>query len=70
MSTVTAPPELLTTAAAATRLAISRATLPTWRALGKGPRYVRIGRAIRYRVADLDAFLAAGTVETGGSAAN
>lgn len=34
-------------------------TLRQWRYFGKGPAYVKIGRHVRYRVADLDAFIAA-----------
>lgn len=30
---------------------------------GRGPAYVRIGRSIRYRLSDLDAYLAAHRVE-------
>ena len=41
---------------ASERLDISAATLATWRCRGKGPRYVRFGRAIRYFEADLDAY--------------
>ena len=33
------------------------ATLEQWRYQGKGPRFVKIGRSVRYRRADLDAFL-------------
>jgi hypothetical protein len=47
----------LTEKAAADRLGISAGTLRNWRANGKGPAFVRIGAAIRYEVADLDAFV-------------
>ena len=40
----------------------------TWmrqaRMRGTGPAYIRIGRTIRYRLSDLDAFLARHRVET------
>lgn len=39
-------------------------TLAVWRMLGKGPRYIRVGRLIRYRRADLLAWLERNTVET------
>lgn len=35
-------------------------TLSNWRSLGKGPRWVSIMGRPAYRVADLDAYLAAG----------
>lgn len=38
-------------------LALSETTLISWRSLGRGPRFVRVGRAVRYRQADLDAFM-------------
>ena len=31
-----------------------------WRLLGKGPRFVRVGSLVRYRPADIEAFIAAG----------
>lgn len=49
---------LLTEQQAAERLAISRKTLQTWRC--RRPDllpFVRVGRAVRYRVADLDQFV-------------
>ena len=45
----------------ATRLGVSRATLQSWRYCGKGPRYLKIGRLIRYRNSDVDAYLRAQT---------
>lgn len=36
-------------------------TLEGWRVQGIGPRYVKIGRLVRYRLADLDAYLEAQT---------
>lgn len=50
--------KLLDTKSAAKRLDLSHQTLEKWRSLGTGPRYVRLGaKAIRYRQADLDAFV-------------
>lgn len=34
-------------------------TLAQWRYLGTGPRFVRIGRFVRYRWADVEKWLAA-----------
>lgn len=38
-------------------LKVSRAALRQWRAAGQGPAYLRVGRAIRYRPSDVDAWL-------------
>lgn len=50
---------LLTEREAAELLSISPFTLRTWRLRGTGPRYVRIGAAIRYSCVDLEAFIVA-----------
>lgn len=47
-------------------IGLSRAYLRQARAQGRGPAYLRIGRAVRYRVVDLDAFLDAHRVEPRG----
>jgi hypothetical protein len=47
----------LTETEAAARLGLKVATLRAWRTKGRGPAYVRLGRAIRYLVTDLDEFL-------------
>jgi predicted DNA-binding transcriptional regulator AlpA len=39
------------------RLGVSRATLQAWRYAGRGPSYIKVGRFIRYRNADVEAFL-------------
>lgn len=41
-------PEYLTTREAAALLGVSTRTLEALRAEGRGPRYVRVGRAVRY----------------------
>ena len=51
---------LLREAEAARRLGTSVRTLQKWRCNGKGPRFVRLSRAVRYDPADLDAWLEAG----------
>ena len=43
---------------AASLLALSKSTLSVWRQRGIGPQWARFGRAIRYRIADLEAFVA------------
>jgi excisionase family DNA binding protein len=51
------PTTLLTPAEVAERLGISTATLATWRCTKRYPlSYVKVGRLVRYRIADLDAF--------------
>lgn len=56
------PGDLLSEAEAAAILGAAQATLANWRWKGEGPGWVRLGkRAIRYRVADLQAFIEAGT---------
>ena len=41
---------------AAERLGVSRFTLRAWRQQGRGPAFLKLGRAVRYRPADLDAY--------------
>jgi len=43
--------------ALATKLGVSRSTLQSWRYNGRGPRYIKLGRMVRYRTADVDEFL-------------
>lgn len=49
--------KLKTTPQAADALGVSRRTLETWRFTGTGPTFVKVGRAVRYRPEDLEAFL-------------
>ena len=52
---------LMPTGAAADYLTLSRRTLETWRVRGCGPRFRKIGNAVRYALDDLQAFVDAGT---------
>lgn len=45
----------------ASRLGVSRSTLQSWRYTGRGPRFIKLGRMVRYRTADVDAYLLANT---------
>ncbi|MBH1430902.1 helix-turn-helix domain-containing protein [Stenotrophomonas maltophilia] len=63
------PAEKLSTAAAATRLGLSKSTLEKMRCDGRGPRYLKVGKRCFYRPADLDAYLEAAVVETADSRA-
>lgn len=40
----------------------SRRTLQSWRLLGRGPRYIKVSRSVRYRLGDIEEWLAAQTV--------
>lgn len=39
---------------AAEYLGLKRTTLEAWRCRGGGPRFAKLGRAVRYRKSDLD----------------
>lgn len=52
---------LLTPVEAAERLRVSLSFLAKARVRGEGPRYRKLGRAVRYSETDLDAFLRART---------
>jgi excisionase family DNA binding protein len=54
---------------AADLLGMSYRTLQAWRAEGKGPPFIRAGRAIRYRRSDLRAWMDKNTVAPCGIAA-
>ena len=51
---------------AANMLGCSVALLRKWRSCGEGPAFVKIGRLVRYRREDIDVFLDAHRVQTGG----
>ncbi len=53
---------LLTTAEAAEIVRLSQAHLEKMRVYGRGPRFVRLGHAIRYRRADLAIWIESGLV--------
>ncbi|MBS1856110.1 MAG: helix-turn-helix domain-containing protein [Acidobacteria bacterium] len=42
----------------AAQLNVKPATLRKWRFLGRGPKFLRVGRAVRYRITDIEAWLA------------
>ena len=50
-------PSLLTPQDVADRLGVSTTTLSTWRCTKRYPLpYVKVGRLVRYRLADIEAF--------------
>jgi hypothetical protein len=53
---------MLTTAEAAVYLKLAQVTLVRWRGEQIGPRYVKQGRYVRYRQADLDTWVDAHVV--------
>lgn len=56
---MTTPSQLLTAAEVAERLLLSSDTLTRHRINGTGPRYVKLGKHIRYREHDIEAWLEA-----------
>lgn len=54
---------LLTEEEAAEHLKLKPKTLTRWRWCGKGPRYYRVGGAIRYRLSDLQKFILKGAAQ-------
>ena len=59
------PRPVVDTMGAAEYLGLHARTLDNWRSQGRGPRYIRVGRRIIYRVADLEEFLESRIVEPG-----
>ena len=49
--------ELLSEKQAAKSLTVGAKCMQAWRTRGGGPAYVKIGRLVRYRQSDLDAWL-------------
>lgn len=56
--------QLLTRIEAAEFLRLSPDTLRTWSHMGKGPRFLKFGRAVRYRLDDLIQWVEGNVVET------
>lgn len=46
----------LTDIEVATRLGVSRFTVRSWRLKGVGPRFLKMGRAVRYRTEDVQEY--------------
>jgi excisionase family DNA binding protein len=57
-------PTALTERQVAEQLGLSVATLRAWRHRGKGPRFLRLGRSVRYLPSDVDEFVRASAVDT------
>lgn len=63
------PNDLIAPETAARNLGVTENCLAKWRCLGGGPKFVKLGRRIRYRRTDLDIFIGervrASTSDTG-----
>ncbi len=55
---------ILTDIEVAERLGVSRFTVRSWRIKGVGPRFLKMGRAVRYRSQDVDEYERQALVET------
>lgn len=53
---------ILTQVEAATLLKVQPQTMSSWRHKGSGPPFIKVGKCIRYRMADLLAYLDQQTV--------
>ena len=58
------PHDILTTPEAATYVRLGKPTLERYRLTGDGPRFCRLGSAVRYRKIDLDDWLASRLVRS------
>ena len=48
---------LLREGEAASFLDLSKRTLQAWRVQGRGPKFIKVGRSVRYRLEDLQTFV-------------
>jgi excisionase family DNA binding protein len=62
----TSETRILTDVQVAERLGVSRFTVRSWRLKGVGPRFLKMGRAVRYRAQDVDEYERQALVETQG----
>ena len=53
----------LTDIEVAARLGVSRFTVRSWRLKGVGPRFLKLGRAVRYRPEDVDEYVQQALIE-------
>jgi len=56
--------EFLTESMLADLLGIANITIRKWRAKSTGPAYIKVGKLIRYRRADVDEWIASQTIAT------
>ena len=62
--TSSGPNRTLTDVEVAERLGVSRFTVRSWRLKGVGPKFLKMGRAVRYRSQDVDEYERQALVET------
>lgn len=62
--TDTSEKRTLTDIEVASRLGVSRFTVRSWRLKGLGPRFLKMGRAVRYRPQDVDEYERQALVDT------
>lgn len=62
--------ELLSPEELAASIKMSKKTLAKWRCNGRGPRYVRLGHAVRYRPQDVTEWLEAKVSQNSAEAAD
>lgn len=62
-------PDILDTPEAAAYVRLSKPTLERLRLTGEGPRYAKLGKAVRYLRADLDAWLSSRLIRSTSEAA-
>lgn len=55
---------LMTVNQAADYLGLAVSTLNKWRCHGGGPVFIKMGRAVRYRTEDLDAFISGSSLSS------
>lgn len=55
---------IMTVQQAAVYLGLAVSTLNKWRCHGGGPVFVKMGRAVRYRVTDLDTYINASILKS------
>ena len=56
--------DILDTSEAAAHVRLSKPTLERFRTSGNGPAFVKLGKSVRYRRSDLDAWLASRVVRS------
>ena len=57
-------PEIMTVIEAAGYIRLAKTTLNKMRVAGTGPRYLKMGKAVRYRRSDLDDWIGAKVVRS------
>lgn len=50
--------QLITAEEAAKKLCVAPQTMHNWRCQRRGPAYLKLGRSIRYKIEDLEIFIA------------